>query len=54
VTRQRCSVALAPKLSGTKATSLSSPEVEEIFLPRLAKSYFFIVMLLLSDNKEDM
>ena len=38
VTIQRCSAAPAPKLSGTeKATSLSSPDAEDIFKTKIGK-----------------
>jgi len=38
VTRQRCSIAPAPKLSGTEKFNLW-PEADNIILPRLAKSW---------------
>ena len=46
VTRQRCSAAPAPKLSATERHHHpSSPEVEEILLARLAKSWRFRELL---------
>ena len=47
VTIQRCSAAPALKLWNRKTTSLLSPEVKEIFLPRLAKNNNNLVVILI-------